>query len=64
MDVWYVDNNNFWLDLKVLALTIWRVLSRQGISHPGVATMEPFAGQTAAAPPVSDAAVEKREGGA
>jgi len=44
MDVWYVDNNNFWLDLKILGLTAWRVLRRQGISQPGTDTVEPFRG--------------------
>ena len=43
-DLWYVDHHSFWLDLKILLLTPVKVLSREGISHPGHATMEPFKG--------------------
>ena len=42
MDVWYVDHQTLWLDLKILALTVIRVLGRQGISRPGYATMPEF----------------------
>jgi len=44
LDVWYVDNQSLWLDLKILWLTILTVLRREGISHPGQATMEKFKG--------------------
>ena len=44
LDVWYVDNMSFWLDLKILALTIWKILKREGISQPGHATAEEFQG--------------------
>lgn len=44
LDVWYVDNQSFWLDLKILAVTAWRVLRRDGISQPGHATMPEFLG--------------------
>jgi lipopolysaccharide/colanic/teichoic acid biosynthesis glycosyltransferase len=44
LDLWYVDNRSFWLDLKILWLTLVKVLSREGISHEGHATMEPFRG--------------------
>lgn len=44
LDVWYVDNRSFWLDLKILWLTIWRVLHRSDISQEGHATMEKFSG--------------------
>jgi len=43
-DVWYVDNWSFWLDLKILWLTAWRVVTRQGINADGAATMEEFVG--------------------
>jgi len=43
-DVWYVDNRSFWLDMKILWLTAWRVVTRQGINAEGVATMEEFKG--------------------
>jgi len=44
LDVWYVDHWNFLLDLKILALTLWKVIMREGINHPGQATMEEFKG--------------------
>lgn len=42
MDVWYVDNVSFWLDLKILFLTIWKTIRRDGINAPGEATMAVF----------------------
>ncbi len=44
MDVWYVENRTFWLDLKILALTIPRALRRSGVSQEGQATVEYFTG--------------------
>jgi lipopolysaccharide/colanic/teichoic acid biosynthesis glycosyltransferase len=44
LDVWYVDNASFWLDLRILWLTLWRVIRRQGISAEGSATAERFTG--------------------
>ena len=44
LDVWYVDHWSFALDLKILLLTIWKVLKREGISQPGQATTEYFMG--------------------
>jgi lipopolysaccharide/colanic/teichoic acid biosynthesis glycosyltransferase len=44
LDVWYVDHWTFWLDIKIIALTIVKVLKREGISQPGQATAEPFRG--------------------
>lgn len=44
MDVWYVDNRTFALDLKILLLTIIRVFSRSGISAEGEATRSEFTG--------------------
>lgn len=46
LDVWYVDHWSFGLDLKILALTLVKVLKREGISQPGQATAEPFRGNT------------------
>lgn len=43
-DVWYVDHLGFWLDLRVLALTMMKVFRPQGISSPTSATMEKFSG--------------------
>ncbi len=42
MDVWYVENQSFWLDLKILCLTIWKVFRREGISAPGLETQTKF----------------------
>jgi len=44
LDVWYVDNWSLGLDLRILLLTIWKVLRREGISQPGEATAEEFKG--------------------
>jgi lipopolysaccharide/colanic/teichoic acid biosynthesis glycosyltransferase len=46
LDVWYVDNRSLWLDLKILWMTVWQVLSRKGISAEGHATMPRFTGTT------------------
>ncbi len=44
LDVWYVDNQSLWLDLKILAMTLMKVLRRDGISPDGQVTMEEFQG--------------------
>ena len=44
LDVWYVDNQSLWLDLKILWLTVRKVLARDGISADGEATMPKFNG--------------------
>jgi lipopolysaccharide/colanic/teichoic acid biosynthesis glycosyltransferase len=44
LDVWYVDNRSFLLDLKILLLTVKKVFVREGISQEGQATMERFTG--------------------
>ncbi|MBX3575927.1 MAG: sugar transferase [Rhizobiaceae bacterium] len=44
LDVWYVDNRSFWLDLKILAMTAAKVLTRSGISAEGEVTMPRFQG--------------------
>ena len=44
LDVWYIDNRSFLLDLKILAMTLWKVVSREGISAHGEATMPEFMG--------------------
>jgi len=49
-DLWYVERCSFWLDLKILFLTLLKVLRREGISQPGSATMEPFGGESSPAP--------------
>ena len=47
LDVWYVDHGSLWLDLRILATTVWKVLRGEGISQPGHATMEEFRGTKA-----------------
>ena len=44
LDVWYVDNRSFWLDFKILLLTVKKVLRSEGVSAQGHATMERFTG--------------------
>jgi len=46
LDVWYVEHQSFWLDLRIFLITIWKVLRREGISAVGEATMAPFTGTT------------------
>ena len=43
-DVWYVDNWSFWLDIRIIFMTLWKVIKREGISQPGQATTEYFMG--------------------
>ncbi|MNF93554.1 putative sugar transferase EpsL [compost metagenome] len=45
LDIWYVDNRSFWLDLKIILLTIKKVVVRDGISADGEATMAKFTGR-------------------
>jgi len=45
LDVWYVDHVSLWTDLKVIWITIMKVLKREDISQDGQATMEAFNGQ-------------------
>lgn len=42
LDVWYADNISFRMDLKILVLTLWKILRREGINQPGQATAEEF----------------------
>jgi sugar transferase EpsL len=43
-DVWYVDHWSLWLDIKILAITFWKVIKREGINQPGRATADEFTG--------------------
>lgn len=45
LDVWYVDNQSFWLDMKIIFLTVKKVIIRDGISAEGEATMAKFTGR-------------------
>lgn len=44
LDLWYIDHQSLWLDLRIMALTVWRILRREGISEPGQATAREFMG--------------------
>lgn len=44
LDVWYVENWSLWLDIKILLLTPWKVIVREGINEPGNATAREFMG--------------------
>ena len=44
LDVWYVDHWSLGLDLKILLMTVWKIITREGISQAGRATMEVFMG--------------------
>jgi lipopolysaccharide/colanic/teichoic acid biosynthesis glycosyltransferase len=45
LDVWYVDNRSLWLDMKIIGMTILKVIRREGISEQGRATMSEFTPQ-------------------
>ncbi len=44
LDVWYVDHVSFRLDVKIMALTVWKIITRDGINEPGQATAQEFRG--------------------
>ncbi|MDH5424072.1 MAG: sugar transferase [Gammaproteobacteria bacterium] len=44
LDVWYVDHQSFWLDIKILLMTVKKVLAREGISEHGQVTAQKFEG--------------------
>lgn len=46
LDVWYVDNHTLWLDLKIIFMTLHKIVKRDGINQPGQATMKPFGGSS------------------
>lgn len=48
LDVWYVDNQSLWLDIKIIWMTLRKVVLREGISAAGEATMPPFTGSAPA----------------
>jgi sugar transferase EpsL len=45
LDVWYVDHWSFWLDLRIILLTVWKVISREGVNQEGQSTVEYFKGE-------------------
>lgn len=44
LDIWYVDNLSFWLDVKIVFITLVKVFKAEGVSGKGIATAEPFRG--------------------
>ena len=46
LDVWYVDNWSMWLDIKIIGMTILKILKREGINQPGQATVTEFMGSS------------------
>ena len=46
LDVWYVEHQSIWLDIKILFLTVLKVVKKEGISQQGQATMQKFTGQS------------------
>ena len=44
LDIWYVENYSFWLDIRILLMTIWKVIKREGVSHKQFSTMPKFRG--------------------
>lgn len=44
LDTWYVDHQSLWLDVRIIILTIWKILLREGINQPGQATAQEFMG--------------------
>ncbi len=46
LDVWYVDHWSLWLDIKILLMTLWIVIKREGINQPGQVTAEEFMGSS------------------
>lgn len=45
LDVWYIDNQSLWLDLRILCMTVLKVFKREGIAQAGQATMTKFTGK-------------------
>jgi sugar transferase EpsL len=43
-DTWYVDHHGFWVDLKILVMTVVKVFEREGVSGVGVVTVRKFDG--------------------
>ncbi|MEK4555299.1 sugar transferase [Jeotgalicoccus sp. FSL K6-3177] len=48
LDVWYVEHQSFMLDMKILYMTLQKVVKSEGVSQPGQATMEKFTGSSKA----------------
>jgi sugar transferase EpsL len=51
LDVWYVEHRSLWLDIRILLLTVAKVIRREGVSAVGEATARPFTGSPPSPPP-------------
>jgi sugar transferase EpsL len=49
LDVWYVEHVSFLLDARIIGLTLWKIVKREGVNQPGQATAEEFQGSRSAA---------------
>jgi len=47
LDVWYVEHQSLWLDIRILWMTLWKVVCRHGIDQPGVVGAQEFMGTPA-----------------
>jgi lipopolysaccharide/colanic/teichoic acid biosynthesis glycosyltransferase len=54
LDTWYVEHQSLWLDLKILAMTVWKVCRFGDINQPGHATAEYFQGASQASENITD----------
>jgi sugar transferase EpsL len=59
LDVWYVDHWSLWLDLKILCLTLWKVITGEGVSAAGSVSMPEFMGSRAASGTTEMASTDK-----
>jgi sugar transferase EpsL len=64
LDVWYVDHWSLGLDVRILLLTIWKAISREGINQPGHATAEEFMGNEEEIPLASTPTTHSVDNGA
>lgn len=46
LDLWYVDHLSLWIDIRIIFLTLWKIIRREDINQPGNATMSEFMGTT------------------
>ena len=60
-DVWYVDHQSLWLDMKILALTFWHVVCRKDVAKEGHATVDEFMGSGSSQLPASSSQQEEKK---
>lgn len=62
-DLWYVENRSLWLDVRILALTVWKVIRREGIAAEGHVTIQPFTGSACGTPASKSSVASGASGG-